>query len=89
MLTGVVEGATRQLGAPTGVSDSDCGVLHIRDVASPLGNQMVSCWHPTPREITLLAGGAKVYLFIYGSAHPMVALAVGTHLVDPDSDAQT
>lgn len=80
MIIGVVEGFTRRLGPPPGVSDDDCSVLHIRDVPTKFGNQMVSVWEPTPKEVELLASGAKIYLFIYGVAHPMVSIAVGTHL---------
>ena len=80
MLLGVIEKWTRRFGPPVGVSSSDCSVLHIRDVPTALGNQMISVWEPTPKEAELLAGGARIYLFIYGNVHPMVSLAVGTHL---------
>ncbi len=80
MMIGVIEGFTRRLGPPPGVSDDDCSHLHIRDVPTQFGNQMVSVWEPTPKEVELLAGGCKVYLFIYGSVHPMVSMAVGSCL---------
>ena len=83
-----IEHCTRRLGPPPGVSDKDCLTLHIRDVATPFGNQMWSAWEPTPRELALLAGGAKIYLGITGAAHPMVMLAVGTHLQDGEGGGQ-
>lgn len=88
MMVGVIEGFTRRLGPPPGVSSDECSYLHIRDIPTKHGNQMVSVWEPTPREVELLAAGAKIYLFIYGSGHPMVSMAVGTHLADPDEVAE-
>lgn len=42
-----------------------------------------------PAELDLLNAGAKVYLRIGGTVHPMVGLAVGTHIEgDPAPDAK-
>ena len=74
-------GATRNLGAP---SDWDkgrsgpCVGLPIRDEQfRPGQNRMISAWHPTPKELQLIAAGAPIYLYIYGTAHPPVWVGVG------------
>ncbi len=79
-----IEDATRVLGPPEGVGKDDCSSLAIRDIASPFGNQMWSAWEPTPADLALLNQGARLFLVITGVAHPMVCLAVGTHVeADP------
>lgn len=80
MIALAIESATRRLGPPPGVSNDDCSHLAIRDIAGPHGNQMWSAWEPTPSELDLLNAGAKIYLIITGVQHPMVCLAVGTHI---------
>ncbi|UPT53328.1 hypothetical protein [Synechococcus phage Ssp-JY38] len=35
---------------------------------------MVSCYRPTPEELTCLLNGGRIYLRILGNAHPPVAL---------------
>lgn len=82
-----IEGATRVLGAPQGVSADDCCSLAIRDIPSQFGNRMWSKWEPTPEEVKLLTAGAKLYLVICGTCHPMVSVAVGTHIEgDPEPE---
>ncbi len=78
----VIEHATRRLGPPPGVGDDQCSHLSIRDIRDGLtgANFMWSAWEPAPAELALLNAGAKVYLRIGGVAHPMVGLAVGTHI---------
>lgn len=80
MIPLAIEGATRRFGPPPGVSNDDCAHLAIRDIPSPFGNQMWSAWEVTPKELDLLAAGAKLYLIVTGISHPMVSLAVGTHI---------
>ena len=80
MIALAIHGATRRLGAPKGVGSDDCSQLAIRDIPSPLGNQMWSAWELTPSELELLNAGARIYLIITGAHHPMVCLAVGTHI---------
>ena len=83
-----IEHATRYLGPPSGVGKEDCSSLAIRDIPGAFGNQMWSKWEPTPQEIELLQQGAKIYLIITGVVHPMVCLAVGTHIDgDPQPEA--
>lgn len=82
MIPLVIEHATRRLGPPPGVSGDDCSHLSIRDIRDEAtgANFMWSAWEPTPAELALLNAGAKVYLRIGGVSHPMVGLAVGTHI---------
>lgn len=79
MIAGVIAGATRRLGPPPGVSGDDCAHLSIRDQATPHGNLMWSRWDVTPRELAVLEQGGGVYFGIFGTAHPMITCAVGTH----------
>lgn len=37
----------------------------------------VSAWEPTPDEIALIAAGAPIYLWVWGTGHPPVMLTVG------------
>jgi hypothetical protein len=85
MIPGVIEGATRHLGAPVGwdeAKEGHCGVLPILDVVEgPEGAQtrrMVSAWEPTQAEISALAAGGSVHLSIVGVIHPPVWLDVAT-----------
>jgi len=88
MLLKIIEGFTRRFGPPVDISEDDCSVLHIRDIAHPVfGNQMWSKWEPTPKEIELLKEGAGIYLIITGVVHPVVCMAIGTHIEgDPIPD---
>ena len=82
-----IEGATRVLGAPQGVGSEDCSQLAIRDLPSKFGNQMWSKWEPTPHDLQLLNAGCKLYLVLHGVTHPMVCIAIGTHIDgDPEPD---
>ena len=38
---------------------------------------MVSAWLPSPDELRLIAAGAPIYLYVYGTAHPPVWVGVG------------
>ncbi|WP_440221849.1 hypothetical protein ACQQ2N_12200 [Dokdonella sp. MW10] len=81
MLINRIDGATRYLGAPAGWKPEDngeCAHLAIVDVEVQGGaNVMVSSWQPTPDEIRAIAAGAPIYLHVWGTAHPPVAVAVG------------
>lgn len=80
MLAARIPGATRCLGAPANWNeekDGLCGVLPILDTIIDGHNVMVSAWEPTPEELVALAAGGKVYLHIYGTVHPVVAVGVG------------
>ncbi|HDR9153810.1 TPA: hypothetical protein QDB05_000229 [Burkholderia vietnamiensis] len=78
MLIREVEGATRRLGAPADwdQSKSACDVLPIVDVDTDNGPFMVSAWQPTAEELAALNSGASIRLWIQGTNHPVVALAV-------------
>lgn len=75
MIPARVSGCTRVLGAPEGwtpESSGPCCGLPIRDEASGDMPTMVSCWEPTPAELSALVNGGKVYLRIVGINHPPV-----------------
>jgi hypothetical protein len=78
MLIRRIEGATRNLGAPADWDGdlSKCNVLPIIDVDTDQGPFMVSAWEPTPAELEAISAGATIQLWIRGTAHPVVSLAV-------------
>ncbi|WP_063893075.1 hypothetical protein [Burkholderia ubonensis] len=78
MLIREIEGATRRLGAPADwdQSKSACDTLPIVDVETDNGPFMVSAWQPTAEELAALNAGAPIRLWIQGTNHPVVALAV-------------
>lgn len=76
MLIGRIHGATRVLGKPSDMTDEQCGSLAVRDTVVDGMPVMVSAWYPTPEEVKRLAGGEPVYLWVYGTGHPPVALSV-------------
>jgi len=80
--------ATRHLGPPAGVDREDCGNLMIRDLPSPLGNNMWSAWEPSAEELQILNTGGRVYLAIAGSAHPPVIVTAGHKLLPQDEDPE-
>ena len=81
MEIGRILGATRNLGAPVDWDkdkDGPCVGLPIRDEPHTAGtNRMVSAWLPSPDELRLIAAGAPIYLYVYGTAHPPVWVGVG------------
>jgi hypothetical protein len=78
MLIRRIEGATRNLGAPADWDGdiSKCNVLPIADVMTDHGPFMVSAWEPTPAELEAINAGASIQLWIAGTGHPVVSLAV-------------
>lgn len=72
MCPGVIEGANLILHKPDDMTDEECSSLHVLVE----GDAMISAWHPTPEELKALNAGQPVYLYIYGSAHPPVAIGV-------------
>jgi len=78
MLIKLIEGSTRQLGAPADWDGKDmsCDVLPILDVQTAEGNFMYSAWEPTPPELEALNKGANIVLGVRGAAHPVVSLQV-------------
>lgn len=81
MEIGRILGATRNLGAPVDWDkdkNGPCVGLPIRDEPRTAGsNVMISAWHPTPEELRLIAAGAPIYLYVYGTEHPPVWVGVG------------
>ncbi len=81
MIIGRIEGATRVLGKPKDWDESHpdqrCGALAVLDIPPGQGGPaMVSAWFPTPDEVERLRQGQPVYLSIFGTGHPPVALWV-------------
>lgn len=78
-LIAMVEGATRNLGAPADwkPEHGHCGGLPVADVMTEQGPFMVSAWELTPDEILAIMGGATLKLWVRGNVHPVVALSVG------------
>ncbi len=80
MIIGRIHGATRELGTPKdwdNERDGECGSLAIVDIQTERGRpQMVSAWFPTPDEVKRMATGQPVYLSVFGTVHPPVALWV-------------
>lgn len=75
-------------GAPAGSEDA-VGALRVLKGETPLGgrphNVNVSFWQPSPEELALLNVGEPVQLWVFGRAHPVVAVAAGSvvHGVTP------
>lgn len=76
MRIGRIHGATRTFGPPKGVGQDDCQNLAIRDEPTDMGNCMVSAWYPTPDEAKRILSGEPIYLYVFGTIHPMVAMGV-------------
>jgi hypothetical protein len=72
--------ATRSMGKPADWDDSvgECQSLDIHDADDGNGNPvMISAWQLEEGELEKLAAGAPLYLRVYGTAHPVVALYPG------------
>lgn len=77
MMPEKIEGATHALGAPDGMTDDQCGALHVKLVIDPdIGPELYSVWRPSPEELARLAAGARVVLCVVGEGHPAVSLGV-------------
>lgn len=68
----------RVLGAPNGWDQQqiECGALPITQVSVEGTTAMVSFWRPSDDELKALNAGASLRLWVYGTAHPPVALDV-------------
>ena len=80
MIAASISGRTRYLGRPLNWKPDEqgpCGSLAIRDIDTTAGPAMMSAWEPTPEEIEAISKGAKVILWVVGTAHPPVVLTVG------------
>lgn len=65
------------LGAPPGWDQKElpCGALPVTRTDVEGKPVMVSFWRPDADELAALAKGGTVALFVYGDAHPVVAMA--------------
>jgi len=78
MIIEKIPGATRVLGAPTEWAQDKlpCDALAIRDVETEAGPFMISHWKPTAAELAALLANGTVELWVQGTFHPVVAVAV-------------
>jgi hypothetical protein len=76
MYPGHINGATRTLGKPSNMSDEQCNSLAICDIVHEGFPYMVSAWMPTPEDLKRIMRGQPVYLYIQGTTHPVVMMAV-------------
>lgn len=56
-----------------GTEDND---LWVENTTSDHGPCLKSTWEPTPEERRAIGDGANVYLVVWGSGHPPVAMGV-------------
>jgi hypothetical protein len=75
------------MGAPSdwdSKTNGPCQTLDICDTMDEAGNPiMISAWRPDEAELARLAAGAPLYLRIYGTGHPVVALYAGEPELSP------
>ena len=74
-----IDGATRILGAPDDwdpETQGDVNLLPIRDMTAMSGPVMLSCWELSPDELAKIQATGKVYLMVWGTGHPPVAISV-------------
>jgi hypothetical protein len=66
------------LGAPVGWDQAElpCGALPITRTQVDGQPAMVSFWRPSADELALLSRGGLVALWVFGTGHPPVAVAV-------------
>lgn len=82
MIPGKITEATRELGKPLNWDDSigECDSLAVADMEINGGKVMVSMWHPSEQEIEAIKAGIPVFLWVFGTNHPPVALTVGEQI---------
>ena len=68
----------RVLGAPKNWNQDqlECGALPVTDMRIEGQPVMVSFWSPDADDLRKLAAGGKIMLYVYGTAHPPVAIDV-------------
>ena len=71
---------TRIINAPA--SCPECHPLELCDAKTSSGPVMISAWEPSDEEIEAIKNGERIWLFIYGASHPMVAITVGASPFD-------
>lgn len=78
MIITMIPGYTRVLGAPIEWDHKalPCDALAIREVKTEAGPFMVSHWKPTAAELAALLANGTIELWIQGTAHPVVSVAV-------------
>lgn len=60
--------------APAGMDN--CQDLHVRVTEEQGVRIITSAWLPTPDEVERIKQGQPIFLHVYGSGHPVVAMSV-------------
>jgi len=74
MIVGRIANSNFVYKAPSNMND--CQDLHVCVYEDSDVRIMSSAWMPTPDELARLNAGQPIYLHIYGSVHPVVAMSV-------------
>lgn len=78
MKIGLINGATRHLGADQGYLGLPIRDAVIHDsVNGPETPCMVSAWYPSPEQLVSLIKGSPILLTVLGTVHPPVSVDVG------------
>jgi hypothetical protein len=70
---------TRLIGKPVNWDENangPCEALSVQDIEDKGVNWMVSAWYPTEEDMEKLYKGGAVFLWMQGTAHPVVSLSV-------------
>lgn len=67
-----------QIGPPPGVSDQDCGTLHVKRWVDPhFGARVItSYWRPSAAELAALNAGGSIAINLYTAVQPMMSAQV-------------
>ena len=73
-----IDGYTRVFGKPNNWNEDsgECVDLYVKDIQFPDSNVMVTEWKPDPGELEQLNNGGSLFLWIYGTIHPPIAMTV-------------
>lgn len=71
--------SNRVMTPPPGWREEQCFDVH----AFADGNQVVTCWRPTPEELMKLNLGEPVWLVIWGGTMPPVCVTADRPFVEP------
>lgn len=69
--------ATKTFTKPEGWTDEQCTPLHVHEGMFGTEHILLSRWMPTEQEKKDIADGKPVWLTIFGTGHPPVALFTG------------
>lgn len=61
---------------PSSMTDEECASLHVYRRQPGAADDLISCWRPSWRERLAILFGRPVWLWVFGRAHPPVAIEV-------------